>query len=254
MATLKLVMVLITVFTEETDAKTLRDYIKNCYDKGTVATLFKDPNITAAFYALGLIAYEALRDAITAHDLNQSEDNENIMKDKMALAVLWLRSYASQVQVISNLPANCTTREEAATNIGLSYLTAQKLSSSTKGQPETAVITAKYLGDGIIEVIIVNGISFNPSSINIIAVGVPPVTDPATPNPVITLNDGQVIVTCKVAVPMISKSLSGKGKTQTLSGMNTCPSYLVALYSQNGAKLISFLSNIVLVTLITPPL
>ena len=37
MATLKLVGVLITVFTNETNAKTLRDYIKGCIDKGWIS-------------------------------------------------------------------------------------------------------------------------------------------------------------------------------------------------------------------------
>src|SRR5665213_2235494 len=254
MATLKLVPILITVFTNETNAKTLRDYIKNCIDKGSAADLFKDPKITTAFYALGTTAYTALRDAITAHDENNSTDNENIVKDKMALAVLWLRGYATQVQAISNLPLNCTTREEAATNIGLSNLTAQKLTSSSKGDPETAVITATYLGGGIIEIIITDGVTFEAGSINVVAVGVPPITDPATPNPVISLLNGQITVTSKVGVQMTTKSLLGKGKKIKISGMNTCPSYLVGLYSQNGNKQISELSNIVLETLITPPL
>ena len=255
MATLKLVQVLITVFTNETNAKTLRDYIKGCIDKGSVADLFKDPKILTAFYASGTLAYEALRDAIIAHTNSPSVDNENIMKDKMALAVLWLRSYASQVQVISNASTNCTTREEAATNIGLSYLTAQKLDSTSKGKPETAAIMAKYLGDGVIEITITNGSTFEAEGLNIIAVGVPPVTEPATPNPVITLSNGQISVSCKVAVQMYAKTLVGKGgrgRNAKLSGMNIYPSYLVGLYSHNGNNNISDMSNIVLVTLITP--
>jgi hypothetical protein len=213
MATLKLVLVLITKFTSERDQDKLKDYIWNCLLLGMAAPLYESPAILAAFYASGNDAYDALALANSNYDANVTPENLKIVKAKMALVVLWLRSYASQVQVIANLPANCTTREEAAINIGLSYLTAQKLTASKKGTPQIPSLTGKNIGIGTIEVAVTNTVDFNPSSINFIAVEVPetPVTIPPSPfipPAVVVLTAGQLTVSSTVAVQTATISLN----------------------------------------------
>jgi len=252
MAALKLVAVLIGIFTREKDGPKVRDYLWNCLTDGMASTLFCDPHILAAFYAAGNTIYDALALAVTNYETNDSSGNHRIMKAKMALAIIWLRSYAAQVQVIANDPAHCTTRQDAADNISTSFLTPQKLVSTSKGVPATPVITAKFAGEGVIEVTITNGPTFKPSSINVVVAGVPVVTDPLAPLPVIALADGQITVTSKVSVPVTTKSVSGKGRSAKMTSMNKCTSYLVAVYAQNGNKLISLLSNVVLVTIVIP--
>ena len=101
--------------------------------------------------------------------------------------IKWLIIYTSKVEPIANADANRTTRKEAFLNIILSGLMPQKLGRSDKGNPETPVITASYVGDGIIEIEITNGKEFDPSSITIIAIEVPPVTDPATKKPILKI-------------------------------------------------------------------
>jgi len=253
MALLKLVTVIITIFTRETNHFKLRDYIKNCIATGSIADLFKDPKILAAFYAAGTFAYNALKGAIDVWELDQTEDNLKIVKDKMALAVIWLRGYASQVQVIANDPANCTTREEAATNIALSFLKAQKLTKTKKGNPDSPAFSAS-ITNGVINIKITNGPAYKPTTINFIAVPVPPVTVPATPLPVVTLDraNGQVSVASKVGIKTVTKSVSGKGQSAKIANMNYSPSYNLYSYAMNGNKQISDLSAPILVTIIDP--
>ena len=253
MATLKLVTVLIGVFTKEKHGPTLRDYIQECIAIGSVSTLFLNPAITTAFYAAGTVAYGALALAITNYSNNITTENLKIVKAKMALVVVWLRSYAAQVQVIANLPINCTTRLEASNNILASYLTPAKLISTRKGNPDAPLFNAKFV-DGIIVVNITNGKTYHPASITIIAVAVPPVTVPATPNPTVTLvqSTATVSIVSKVGVHTISKSFSGKGTSGKIAGATLSASYNLVAYAQNGNKQCSLLSAPVLVTIITP--
>src|ERR1017187_217238 len=143
MALLKLVAVVISIFTQEKNGPKLRDYLWNCLTDGMASILFSDPHILAAFYAAGNTAYEALALAITNFETNNSSGNRRIMNAKMALAIIWLRSYATQVQIISNLPANVVTRQDAADNITTSFLTPQKLVKTSKGDPEVPVIVGE---------------------------------------------------------------------------------------------------------------
>jgi len=254
MATLKLVKVKITEFTDETNAEVLNQYLWDCLTDGMGSTLYGSPAILAAFYTAGNDAYDALALAITNYEDNQNPTNNGIVKDKMALVVLWLRGYASQVQVIANLPINCTTREEAATNIRLSHLTPQELASTAKGNPATPEFTAS-IANGVISIKITNIHTYKPTNIIFVVTAVPPVTTPATPNPVVVLDkaNAQVSIVSKVAVQAVVKSISGKGTSAKIANMNTSPSYNIQAYAQNGNKQISDLSAPVLVTIITLP-
>jgi hypothetical protein len=252
MAVLKTVGVIITKFTRQRNGPRLRDYLENCLTFGAGSTMFESPYISTAFYDEGDDAYDALYTAIENYVKNETTNNLKIMKGKMALAIIWLRSYAAQVVVIANLHANCTTREEAATNTRLSYLTPQKLIASTKGIPATPSFKAS-ITDGVMYITITNGVKYQPTSIVFIAVAVPPVTSPATPLPVVSLDrsNAQYSVTSKVVNQVVSKSISGKGRSAKMTNMNTSPSYNLYAYAMHGNKLVSLLSEPVLVTIIT---
>src|ERR1035437_5205638 len=102
MATLKLVAVIISIFTQEKRGDVLRDYLWECLVYGMASTMFGSPNILAAFYTAGNDAYDALALAVYNWEHAPTEDNLRIVKDKMALVVLWLREYARQVTIIAN--------------------------------------------------------------------------------------------------------------------------------------------------------
>lgn len=211
------------------------------------SVLYAVPNIHGTVYVDGLDATDALALAIKNYNKNKNTDNLNIVKDKMALLVLWLTIFSKLVVKIANDEANCTTREEASTNIGLSGFEPHKLSQAKKGNPDDPIITAYYAGDGIIEIKVVNGKSFDASSITVIAVEVPPVKDPVTPLPKISIEDNQVTVTSKVAVKVVTKTISGKERIMKLNKMNTHAAFNVCIFCQNGNQQISKLSNVVLV-------
>ena len=254
MSIAKIVKVIITIFTTETNAEVLRDYLWDCLTMGMAAVLFENPHILTAFYTAGNDAYDALALAISNWETSPTTNNKNIVKDKMKLVVIWLRGYASQVQTIANDTTNTTTREEARTNIGLSFLTAQELTPAKKGNPATPEFTAS-ITNGVISINITNGPAYKPTNIIVVVTAVPPVTSPATPNPVVTLDksNAQVSVTSKVAVQAVVKSISGKGTSLKIANMNTSPSYNIQAYAQNGNKQISNLSAPVLVTIVTLP-
>ena len=254
MATLKLVAVLISIFTKETDGAKLRDYISQCLTKGMASILFASPAILAAFYTAGNDAWEALATAVSNWEDNKSPENLKIVKDKMALVVIWLRSYAIQVQNIANLPANCTTREEAATNIIASYLTPQKLTKAAKGDPEVPIVTGKRGTDvGAIDIEVMNhGVGFKPTSIIVFVVllAETPVTVPVTPpipDPTVSLTAGQVLVTSTVATQIATISLDGKGKFISFAGLMSGRRYAIYAYTKNGKKQISTLSAVIIV-------
>lgn len=247
MASLKLVAVLITAFTKIKEPAKMAAYIWGCMTDGMASTLYASPAIIAAFYTAGNNAWAALDLAISNHNSTPTPNNLKIVKAKMALVVIWLKSYASQVQVIANLPINATTREEVVINIGNSYLTAQKLTRTTKGDPQVPALIGKNIGTSTIEVEVTNSIEFNPTSIVFIAVEVPvtPVTDP--PSPVappaeVDLTNGQLTVTSTVAVQTATISLTGKGRIVTFTALKPGVQYAIYAYTMNGKKLRSVLS------------
>ena len=99
---------------------------------GKAALLFKDPHILAAFYILGDAALLALSTAITDYNNSTNGGNIDTVRDKMALVVIWMDSYADQAEVIANDPLNRTTQAEAITNLGLAGLPTQKAAALPK--------------------------------------------------------------------------------------------------------------------------
>ncbi len=235
-----------------TDPAEMRQYVIDRGNAASSSTLYGTPAIAASVYTAGTSAATAIQTAITAHTAAPTLANKDIVKAKMALGVLWLDSLLALVVPIANSPTNCTTREEAAVNIEIAGFTAEKLNKNSKGKPDMALFTATYVGNGVIDIDITNGDEFNPANVIIIAVAVPPVTVPPTPPPIVSLKDGQVAVTSKVYVPVVTKTMSGKGTSAKLVDMAGSPSWMIYIYSMNGNKLISMLSSAGPVNLVTP--
>ena len=146
MARRKKVLAVRTKYSEIKVHKDMLTYITSKITTGSTSILFKDPHITTLFYGLGTTAKIALLDAIDVYIDSPIEANRLIVEAKMALAIIWLDSYTDQVENIANDPFNCTTRGEAAANIELAGLTAQKISLTKKTKPQTPTFTAKIIG------------------------------------------------------------------------------------------------------------
>ena len=254
MANLKVVAVLITAFTKIKEPAKMLEYIFGCITDGMAAVLYETPAISAAFYTAGNSAWAALDAAIGIYNGNVTPENLKIVKAKMALCVVWLRSYAIQVQAIANLPINCATREEAQINIGLSYLTAQQLTSSKKVNPEQPSLTGKNVGIGEIGVQVINtGVTFAPQSIILLAVSVPvaPDTIPPSPTPApadVTLSTtGIVRVKSTVGIDLITLTLNGKAREVVFTGLISGTWYYIYAYSKNNNKKMSALTAPILV-------
>lgn len=242
-----------TIYSDITDGATMRQYVLDRISNSASSLLYGVPAIATGVYTAGTAVAAAIQTAITNYGLNETKVNFDIIKAKIALAIIWLDSLTMLVEPIANNPLNCSTREEAAINIEIAGFKAEKLIAGSKGVPDTALFTAEYVGNGIIDVDIANGADFNPTNVIIIAISIPPITTPPTPLPTITLVNGQAIVVSKAGVTVISKTLSGKGRTVKLYGMDTCSSWMIYIYCMNGNKLISLLSTTVPVNLIAPP-
>jgi hypothetical protein len=250
---LETVNVLRTDYSEITDALEMKQFVLNRVNAGKASALYAIPNITAAVYNAGIFAADAIQAAIDFYVLFPTKGNAGTIKDKVALAIKWLDSLVAVVVPIANDPANCATREAAATNISIIGFAPEKLFFSSKGTPPTMVFTATYVGDGIVEIDIIMPPDFNPTTITIVAVAIPPVTNPATPPPIVSLENGQVLITAKVFVASFTKTITGKGKSLKLLKMNTCTNWNIYMYCQHGNTQISLLSAPVPVSLLTPP-
>ena len=239
--------ILISDFTDETNPEALRDNLWNCLELGMAAPMYENPHILTAFYTAGNFAYDALALAISNHEEVPTDDNELIVKAKMALAVIWLRSYANQVFLIANDSTNCTTRDEAVININASGLTAQKLTQTKKVKPEKLVLLGKNLGTGIGQIKIVNDNPFVVRSSVFILVSKPPVTSPPTPDAVVSIVNGQFNVAATYAYQLSLLVLDGKGRIATFNNLIPAQGYNGYGFSKNGNKLIGDLSDPVLV-------
>lgn len=245
--------IITTDYTDITNGADKKQYVLDRIAQGTGSTIYVAPNIPAAVYTAGNGVATAIGTAVTNHGLVNTPANARIIKDKVALADEWLDSLVALVIPIANAPANASTREEAATNIVIIGFTPEKLTQASKGAPEKAVFTATYEGGGTIALDITNGVDFDPATMTVVAIGVPPVTTPPTPAPVITLTGAQLLVTSKVSVPVLTKTFSGRGKGAKLEGMDFYPNWIIVIFSQNGNKQISLISAAVPVNLFTPP-
>jgi hypothetical protein len=244
---LKIVNAKITEFTLITNSKDLLEYANNAWDEGSESTMFGDPKITTAFYASGTAAIGALELAQTNHKDAPTVTNQNIVDDKMALLVIWLTSYSNQVVVIANAPTNCTTREEAATNIGIAGLTAEKLTKTAKEAPIKNVLTGGNTGTGTATVEIVPNPLFGPKSTTFFAVSKAPVTTPVTPDAVVTLANGQISIVASYVYHFVFLSIDGKGRSATFKTLIPAQGYNAYSFSKNGNKLIGALPLLPLV-------
>lgn len=249
MTALKFIKVKTTVFSRIEDPAQLRQYVIDSIEKGSISALYMDPNILAAFYSDGVDRAKDIQLAIDAHALSPVASNETAIKNKMALAVLWLKDYSKQVEDIANLPANRTTVEEAATNIQISFLTNQKLESESSSKPDVPLFTVSSKGNGGIGAMITNGDAYKPKRACFTAIQMPDATVPATPDPIVTLINGQLKIITAGNAEVITKTISGKGRTTTLNASNTGKSYIVYVYTQNTDKLVSDLSAGIIIKL-----
>jgi hypothetical protein len=238
---LKMVKVKRTVFTLMKVADDIRAYIEDCVAAGSGAPLYANPAITTAFYTAGTTAAGNITAAIKTYTSAPTDANLGIIATRRTEGIEWLEQYATDVETIANLDVNRATREAAYINILQSYLTPQKLSSSSKGIPETPVITGTISGANVMSLVVTNGATYIPSQTNFVVVQLPEFTTEETPDPVVTLVDGQITITGAVGAT-IFKSVSGKGKSTTTKFPLTGVRYAVYAYAQNGKKLVSGLS------------
>ena len=246
------VNIITTVYSGITDAAEMEQYVRDRVSQGRDSDIYAVPNIPDAVYNKGTDAADAIQTAIDKHALNPSIPNTKTIKNKIALAVKWLDGLVLLVVPIANSETNCSTLEEAATNITIIGFTPEKLYYSKKGTPDTINFTAEYVGNGIIEIEIIMPDDFKPTTITVVAVAVPPVTNPPTALPSVKLIGAQVQIKAKVFVESFTKTITGKGKSLKLYAMDSCPSWIIYMYCQNGNMQISLLSAGVRVNLINP--
>ena len=242
MANLKPVSPKMTAFSEMTNSEKLQNYLDNCITKGSAEPMFEDPHISNTFYGEGTDISDALKLARKNYKDAPIESNLLIKDDKMSLAKLWLKDYASKVMPIANDPMNCTTREEAATNITLSGLMAQKLGRSAASPPETPVLIGLNIGVGMAKIDIVNGSTFHPKETIFVAVSKAPITIPPTPDAVVTLVEGQLKMSADYKLEFFLLTIDGKGKTVIFKELAPNLFYEFYAFSKDGKKLVSALS------------
>ncbi len=234
-------------YREETNHGKIVALISKCLAAGRGAVLYKDPNISALFYSDGDDAKEALEKAMSDYKNRTNGGSILNIENKMALVVIWVDSYADQVEVIANDPANRTTQQEAVANIGLAGLPAQKMGKNTKGKPAKPVLTGEYFSGGILKIKLTNGRAYQFTSITYVAVSIPPASDPAVAPAVVTITGDQVSVKCAAAVQVMSKTIKGKSRTAKFVGADPLLSYNIYAFTQNGKKLVSEISAVITV-------
>ncbi len=106
---MKEVLILRSEFIGIGKAKDLKFYISGCINKGSAADLYKNPFIDTAFYNAGRFAETELQNSMDVYGKVKTTDNNNIVSDKIGLAVIWINAYADKVDIIANTDANRTT-------------------------------------------------------------------------------------------------------------------------------------------------
>ena len=243
MGLLRIVLVKISIFMVIKKALDLKQYLNDCVAAGSVATLYVNPNITTLFYTSLTNAATAIQTAINVWTLAPTKANRTAIKDAMDAGKVLLKSYASQVQVIANLPINATTREQVVTNIGQSHLSAQKIGKTAKIKPLQPIISAKNIGTGTVEARIVNPNPYPAPSITFFfAISRPPVTTPPTPAAVVTVVEGQLKIVAGYNYEFMMLSIDSKGRIVTFKNLTPAGDYDIYCFSKNGDKFISDLS------------
>lgn len=243
---LRLVKVKVSVFTKIYLADKVRKYVDDCVNVGSAASLYATPAVSTAFYGEGITVSFNITEALKVCSKSPTKGNFKKLGVKKKEGIRWLGSYASQVENIANMDVNRATREAAYANILLSNLTPQKLANSSKGKPETPVITGAITGAKLMLIKITNGDSYIPSQTNFIMLELPEFTTSASPDPVVELKNGQLIIRGATG-DVITKSLEGIGKSTIMQFYNTGKRYAIYAYAQNGKKLTSELSAKIIV-------
>jgi hypothetical protein len=245
---IKYILILRTAYNLITNGKVMRDLINETISICIVAELYINPNIPTAYYTEGTAVAAAINTAILVHNGAPTPGNNEIIQNKVALGVIWMDGLADQVEVIANADANRTTAEEASTNIKLANMVPQKLTQTIKGTPVTPVITAENVGTGKVAAKNVTPHGDDvPDETFFMAIEMPAVTEPVTPDPIASITLGQFKVILAAAAEINTINATGKGKTLTFIDLKPGVGYMIIAYTKNGNKFISELSNIVYV-------
>src|ERR1035438_6624758 len=113
------VLVYRTDYKTETNPGTLKELIYASKAMGSVADLYKNTAILTAFYTSMKDAADNIGAAQDVYHLAPTKGNLGLIKLRMEDGVRIMDSYADQVEVIANDPANRDNREEAFVNIQL---------------------------------------------------------------------------------------------------------------------------------------
>ena len=236
------VLVYRTGYKTETNPGTLKEYIYDCKGMGSVADLYKNTAILTAFYTSMQDAGDEIDAAVRVHHLAPTPGNLGLIKLRMEDGVRILDSYADQVETIANDPANRDNREEAFVNIQLSFLTPYKLDASPKGIPDKPVLVGKHVTLGEVLIEVTNHGDTPPSQTTFFLLELPPVTDPVTPDPEVTIDNGIAHVKFYAAGEMFTQTVIGRGKNTTFTGLKFAGKYKGFAVSQNGKKQVSEIS------------
>ncbi len=236
MPTIKNVKVKRTIFTKlKKNPDSVKIYIDGCKATGSSAALYSNPAITTSFYTAGVTASNNINTAKTEYSKSPTKGNRDTWLTKGQEGIDWLNSYSDKVEVIANDDANRDTREEAAANIGLSYLTSQKLKADNKGIPAQPLLAAENAGTGNIKVQVLNGTDYKPSQTTFIAIESSSIATISLDGPVLKIefSSGGSVKTV---------AANGKGRYILFTGLKPGADYDVYAYAQNGKKQIGKLS------------
>ena len=205
-----------------TDPILFMDYMNDCIRIGKLATLYKDPNITTAFYDAGTMLSGLIQSTVDTYNDAPIDSNKELVEVAMANGLVWMNSYASKVEVIANLPANRVTQAQAAVNISQSNLTYQALTQVSKGTPVSPDLAGKVgTGPGAVDVSIINVEPFNPSRTLIVSVQQPLLTDPITPPANVTVVGDQMNIQTFGPTNISIKIIPGKGRLARFKALVT---------------------------------
>jgi len=242
----KKVGVLRSDYTKIKDPLDFNQKIVDCIRIGSKCLLYKDPNISDAFYELGTKIQDALYKAIIKRKNMPNRRNYSSMLNCRTRGIKWMYSYSDKVEEIANDEANCTTRSEAATNILQANLKHKKLAQGRKGNPPTPEIKGKNITNGKVKVWLLNGKKYNPKKTNFVAIQAPS-KDSEAADPEVTLNNGLLDIKLFEIAHVVFLSLDGKAKSMLFEGLINGVEYHIYAYAQNGKKQVSKLSKRIIV-------
>lgn len=236
------VLVYRSIYKDETNPGTLKEYIYAAKAMGSAAVLYENPNILTAEYTAMKNAADAIGAAQDVHHLAPTKGNLGLIKLRMDDGVGALDSYADNVEGIANDPLNRSSREGAFVNIQLSYLTPYQLDFAFKGNPDQPILTGKHVTLGEVAFEVTNHGDTAPTQTTFILVQLPPVTDPVTPDPEVSIVNGMPKVKFYGPGEMFTQTVHGWGKHTSFKNLIFAGKYKGYAVSQNGKKQVSPLS------------